>query len=69
MFSKAISKGDSLNKLGLDQEWIKKNSLSVLDAHNNIVDNVSLLYVAERFANAKEKRRIEFGTCTEKDIH
>ena len=45
------------------------NSLSVLNAHTDIVDNFSLIEVAERFANAKEKRRNEFGTFTEKDLH
>ena len=44
-------------------------SLSVLNAHTNIVDNFSLIEVAERFANAKERRRNEFGTFTEKDLH
>ena len=44
-------------------------SLSVLNAHTNIVDNLSLIEVAERFANAKERRRNEFGTFTEKDLH
>ena len=45
------------------------NSLSVLNAHTDIVDNLSFIEVAERFANAKERRRNEFGTFTEKDLH
>ena len=32
------------------------NSLSVLNAHTYIVDNLSLIEVADRFANAKERR-------------
>ena len=43
------------------------NSLSVLNAHTDIVDNLFLIEVAERFANAKERRRNEFATFTEKD--
>ena len=45
------------------------NSLLVLNAHTDIVDNLSLIEIAERFANAKERRRNEFGTFTEKDLH
>ena len=37
------------------------NSLSVLNPHTDIVDNLPLIEVAERFANAKERRRSEFG--------
>ena len=44
----------------------KYNSMSVLNAHTNIVDNLSLIEVAERFAIAKERRRNGFGTFTEK---
>ena len=47
----------------------KYNFLSVLNAHTDIVDNLSLIEVAERFFNAKERRRNEFGTFTEKDLH
>ena len=42
------------------------NSLSVLNAYTDIVDNLSLIEVAERFANVKERRRNEFGIFTEK---
>ena len=42
------------------------NSLSVLNAHIDIMDNLSL---TERFANAKERSRNEFGIFTEKDCH
>ena len=45
------------------------NSLSVLNAHKDIVDNLSLIEVAERFANVQDRRRNEFGTFTEKDLH
>ena len=45
------------------------NSLSVLNAHTDIMDNLSLIEVAERFANAKERSRNEFGIFTEKDCH
>ena len=44
------------------------NSLSVWNAHTDIVDNLSLIEVAERFTNAKEKHRNEFGTFTGKDL-
>ena len=43
------------------------NSSSVLNAHTDIGDNLSL--IAERFANAKERRQNKFGTFTEKDLH
>ena len=33
------------------------NSLSVLNARTDIVDNLSSIEVAKRFANAKERRR------------
>ena len=42
------------------------NSLSVLNAHTDIVDNLSLIEVAERFANAKERSRNEFGNLLKK---
>ena len=45
------------------------NSLSVLNACTDIVDNLSLIEVAERFATAKERSRNEFGTVTEKHLH
>ena len=53
----------------MGQKKYNSLSLSVLNAHTNIVDNLSLIEVAERFANAKERRRNEFGTFTEKDLH
>ena len=60
----------------LDQTWLRStmgqkryNSLSVLNACTDIVDNLSLIEVAERFATAKERSRNEFGTVTEKHLH
>ena len=60
----------------LDQTWLRStmgqkryNSLSVLNAHTDIVDNLSLVDVAERFTKAKARSRNEFGTFTEKDLH
>ena len=61
----------------VDQTWLRSmlmgqkryNSLSVLNVYNDIVDTLSLIEVAERFANAKERSRNEFGTFTEKDLH
>ena len=47
----------------------KDITLSVLNAHTDIVDNISLIEVTERFANAKERSWNGFGTFTEKDIH
>ena len=35
----------------------------------DIVDNLSLVDVAKRFAKAKARSRNEFGTFTEKDLH
>ena len=35
----------------------------------DIVDNLLLIEVAERFARAKERRRNEFGTFAEKGLH
>ena len=45
------------------------NSLSVLNANNDIVDNLSLMEVAERFASGKERRRNGFGIFSKKDLH
>ena len=45
------------------------NCFPVLKPHTDIADNLSLIEVAERFANAKERSRNEFGTFTEKDLH
>ena len=45
------------------------DSLSVFNVHTGIVYNLSLIEVAERFANAEERSRNEFGTFTEKDLH
>ena len=45
------------------------DSLSVFNAHTGLVYNLSLIEVAERFANAEERSRNEFGTFTEKDLH
>ena len=60
----------------LDQTWLRStmgqkryDSLSVFNAHTGIVYNLSLIEVAERFANAEERSRNEFGTFTEKDLH
>ena len=60
----------------LDQTWLRStmgqkryNSLSVLNAHTDTVDNLSLIEVVERFANAKEGSRNEFGMFTEKHLH
>ena len=60
----------------LDQTWLRStvgqkryNSLSVFNAHTDIVYSLSLIEVAERFATAKERSRNEFGTFTEKDLH
>ena len=45
------------------------NSLSILNTNTNILDNLSLIEVAERFANAKEKCQNEFRTFIEEDLH
>ena len=45
------------------------NSLSVLNAYDDIEDNLSLMEVAERFANGKERHRNGFGTFPKKDLH
>ena len=47
----------------------KDITLSALNAHTDIVDNLSLIEVTERFANAKARSRNEYGTLTEKNIH
>ena len=47
----------------------KDITLSVLNAHTDIVDNLSLIEVTERFANAKARSRNEFGTLIEKNIN
>ena len=44
------------------------NSLSVLNAHTDVVDKLSLVEVAERFTAAQDKRRNVFGTFTESDL-
>ena len=44
------------------------NSLSVLNAHTDVVDKLSLVEVAERFTAAQDKRRNDFGTFAEKDL-
>jgi len=44
------------------------NSLSLLNAHIDILDNLSSIEVAERFTNPQDRRRNEFGTFTEKMI-
>ena len=51
----------------MDQK--RYNSLSVLNAHTDIMDNLSQIEVAERSANTKERSRNEFGMFTEKDCH
>ena len=57
------------SKLVLDQQWVKKDTtLPVLNAHTNILDNLSLTEIAKRFADAKENRRNEFGTFIEKNL-
>ena len=60
----------------LDQTWLRStmgqkcyNSLSVLNAHTDIVDHLSLIEVVEQFSNAKERSQNEFRTFTEKDPH
>ena len=60
----------------LDQTWLRSkmgqkryNSLSVLNAHTNIVDNLSLIKVVKRSANEKQKSRNEFEKFTEKDLY
>ena len=59
-----------------DQTWLRLkmgqkryNSLSVLNAHTNIVDNLSLIEVIKRSANEKQKSRNEFEKFTEKDLY
>ena len=56
--------------------WLKSTmgqkrftSLSVLNAYVDIADNLSLMEVAERFANGKERRRNGFGTFPKQDLH
>ena len=44
------------------------NSLSFLNEHKDVLDKLSLIYVANRFISAKDKRRNEFGTFTENDL-
>ena len=44
------------------------NSLSVLNAHTDVFDKLSLVEVAERFTAAQDKRRNDFGTFTESDL-
>ena len=46
----------------------RHNSLSVLNAHTDVVDKLSLVEVAERFTAAQDKRRNDFGTFTESDL-
>ena len=64
------------NVAWVDQTWLRStmgpkryNCFPVLNPHTDIVDNLSPIEVAERFANAKERSRNEFGTFTEKDLH
>ena len=45
------------------------NSLSILNVHTDIMDNLSPTEVAKRSANAKERSRNELGTFTVKDLH
>ena len=51
------------------EEKCRYSSLSVLNVHTDIMDNLSLVEVAKRFTNAKERRRNECGTITEKDLN
>ena len=44
------------------------NSLSVLNAHTDVADKLSLVEVAESFTAAQDKRRNDFGTFTESDL-
>ena len=44
------------------------NSLSVLNAHTNVVDKLLFVEVAEQFTAAQDKRRNDFGTFTESDL-
>ena len=50
----------------MDQK--RHNSLSVLNAHTDVVDKLSLVEVAERFTAAQDERRNDFGTFTESDL-
>ena len=44
------------------------NALAVLNSHPEIVDRISLIEVAKRFTDCKEKRQSEFGTFKENDL-
>jgi hypothetical protein len=44
------------------------NSLSLLNAHTDVVDSLSLIEVAERFTAVQDKRKNEFGTFKESDL-
>ena len=44
------------------------NALAVLNSHPEIVDRISLIEVAKRFTDCKEKRQREFGTFKENDL-
>jgi len=46
----------------------KYNSLTLINAHADVVDSLSLIEVAERFTSAQDKRTNEFGTFTESDL-
>ena len=45
------------------------NTLSVLNANTDIVNNLSPKEIAEQLAVAKERCQNEFGIFTEKDLH
>ena len=68
---KALHQCRAESELGLDQQWVKKDATlcQFCNAHNNIVDNLSLIEVAEQFANAKQRCWNEFDPFTEKNLH
>ena len=43
-------------------------SLSLINAHADIVEKLSLIEVANRFTSASDKRKNEFGTFIESDL-
>jgi len=45
------------------------NSLAILNSHTTEVDQLSLIEVAERFVSNQDRRRDDFGTFSDKDLH
>ena len=45
------------------------NSLAILSTHTAEVEQLSLVEVVECFVNNQDRRRNEFGTFNEKDLH